>query len=425
MGVATHSRTYLKANATGYLITTAVTAVYDITIRNFGLIGLGSGTALKGIYLQDVGRSLFSNLAFDNFADEAIRINDGNPNHFDRILAQNCLLDRTRAAKTGVFHVELGADDQWIRDSEFTASLSALSSANAYCVAVFIDSSNNFILNVVGEFSDAGFHFGTNAKNNRITSCRADLNWGHGFELVGSSNQFSNCLSLSNGHETTNTYDGFHSESASNNMFIGCSSFSYAAGTEKHRYGFYDDVNSLTNRSIYTNCHSYQHVTASFYGNPFYGIGPLLTDENIVATVADDATPSVDEFKWFNLSAATGALDVTNFDNGTPGQLIYVMDTSANGFVTIKYDVTKIVTLSQADVLMKQRRIYAFKQFNSVWYEIGSQQFAVDTTVAGAGTDGTISSRSANPLGESDGFLKMYNNAGTLVYVPYWEDITP
>jgi len=48
-----------------------------------------------------------------------------------------------------------------------------------------------------------------------------------------------------------------------------------------------------------------------------------------------------------------------------------------------------------------------------------------DETAAGAGTDGTISSRSANALGECDGFLKFYKSDGTLVYVPYWEDITP
>jgi len=48
-----------------------------------------------------------------------------------------------------------------------------------------------------------------------------------------------------------------------------------------------------------------------------------------------------------------------------------------------------------------------------------------DTTSAGAGTDGTISSRSANPLGECDGFAKIELQSGKIVYVPYWEDITP
>jgi hypothetical protein len=51
--------------------------------------------------------------------------------------------------------------------------------------------------------------------------------------------------------------------------------------------------------------------------------------------------------------------------------------------------------------------------------------YTEDTTAAGAGTDGTISSRSANAMGECDGFLKIPKSDGTLVYVPYWDDITP
>jgi hypothetical protein len=51
--------------------------------------------------------------------------------------------------------------------------------------------------------------------------------------------------------------------------------------------------------------------------------------------------------------------------------------------------------------------------------------FTVDTTAAGAGTDGTISSRSASALGECTGFVKMVITGGTTVYVPYWADIDP
>jgi len=51
--------------------------------------------------------------------------------------------------------------------------------------------------------------------------------------------------------------------------------------------------------------------------------------------------------------------------------------------------------------------------------------FEVNTTAAGAGTDGTISSRSASALGECDGFVKTYKTDGTAIYVPYWENITP
>lgn len=54
-----------------------------------------------------------------------------------------------------------------------------------------------------------------------------------------------------------------------------------------------------------------------------------------------------------------------------------------------------------------------------------SGAFETDTTAAGAGADGTISSRSASALGECDGFIKTYKTDGTAIYIPYWESIAP
>jgi hypothetical protein len=67
---------------------------------------------------------------------------------------------------------------------------------------------------------------------------------------------------------------------------------------------------------------------------------------------------------------------------------------------------------------------------NTEWMEFFSKLsrllFVDDvTTAAGAGTDGTISSRSAGALGECDGFIKIQLQSGKVVYIPYWEDITP
>ena len=51
-GTESHNNTYLKANATGNIITTAAGALHGIAIRNIGFIGLGSAVALRGLYLQ-------------------------------------------------------------------------------------------------------------------------------------------------------------------------------------------------------------------------------------------------------------------------------------------------------------------------------------------------------------------------------------
>lgn len=424
-GTKSHSNTYLKASGTGYIITTAATAVHGITVRNLGFIGLGSGTALKGIYLQDVSRSLFEELVFDNIADEAIRINDGNPNHFRRIFAQNCLLDTSQAAKIGVLHIESGADDQWVSECEFTPSLAALTDANKYVCAVVVDSANNFFYGVVAAYGDAGFHITSNGDQNRFFSCRADLNFGHGFEIAGGgSNQFFGCFSYRNGQETDDTYDGFNSASCSGNIFVGCNVESVSGDAAKHRYGFYDDQNSSTVRSSYNGCQSYLHQTAKYSGNQNYGISPSDSDVGLVLPTADDATPSVGGLHFLDLGYYTGATDVTDFDDGVNGQEINIYDNSANGFITIKHSAT-IITTTGADLVMKQNVIYTFKNTYGAWIQVAPQQFSTDTTAAGAGADGTISSRSAGALGECDGFVKMYNSAGTLVYVPYWLDITP
>ena len=409
VGVQSHNKTYLKANATGHIITTSAGAVYDITVRNLGLIGLGSGTALKGLYLQNVGRSLFEDLAFDNIADEAIRINDGNPNHFRRIFAQNCLLDRTQAVKIGVFHVEFGADDQWISNCEFTASSTSLSDANAYICAVVIDSSNNFLSNVVGEISDIGIHITANGDRNRFTACRADINYSHGYEIAGSGNLFVNCYSLSNGHDANDTYDGFHI-TAGGNIFTGSLAESYVADTEKHRYGFYDSVDSNTNRNIYSNCNSLQHISGWFTNNgASYGSGPHTPQLGPFIGTADNATPSVGGFQLFRLNNYTTAVTITNFDDGTAGQTIYIIDESANGYVTIDHG-TNIFTASGTDLKMAQRVVYTFVNRAGYWYQLGNRH--EQETATGAFT---LSPESATVIDSSGGAVSGTLGNGTYI----------
>jgi len=365
-----HSNTYLKANATGHIITTAAGALHGITVRNIGFIGLGSGTALKGIYLQNVSRSIFEDLAFDNFADEAIRINDGNPNHFSRIFAQNCLLDTSQAAKIGVLHIEVGADDQWVSDCEFTASTSSLSDANAYICAVVIDASNCMFRNVIAEISDIGFHLTANGFRNHFIGCRSELNYSHGYEILGYRNQFVGCYSLSNGHETDDTYDGFHSTSAAyGNIFSGCLADCFSTDTEKHRYGFYDGYSGANQRSTYSGCDSKEHQTATYYNNPVYGAGPSIADQGLFLFTADDATPSVDNRTFFSFNSYTGATNVTNFDNGAQGQTIQLLDPTANGYITLVDNAT-IYTNTGANKVLASGKIYTFRLYGTIWREV-------------------------------------------------------
>lgn len=97
-------------------------------------------------------------------------------------------------------------------------------------------------------------------------------------------------------------------------------------------------------------------------------------------------------------ATASGTVTITSSDAQYANLAIFIYDSGAAGTGSAKID--------------------------NVSFEL-SPKFEKDTTAAGAGTDGTISSRSANALGECDGFVKMRLPDGTTVYVPYWEDITP
>lgn len=63
---------------------------------------------------------------------------------------------------------------------------------------------------------------------------------------------------------------------------------------------------------------------------------------------------------------------------------------------------------------------HCFLYSDGSFWHIQTNVVVVDTTAAGDGTDGTISSRSANPLGECNGFIVINGK-----YVPYWNNITP
>ena len=371
LGTRYNYNTFLKANATGHVITTGAAKVYDAKVRNLGLIGLGAGTAVKGIYLQDAVRCRLESLAFDNFSDEAIRINAGNPNYIKDVFAMACLLDTSQAAKIGVLHLEAGVADIFVSDCEFSASLVALTDANAYICAVVVDSGSCFFTNIIAEFADVGIHITAVGAYNNFVNCRGEFNFSHGWEILGAANQFSNCKAYSNSAETDNTYDGFHSTAAANsNIFTGCISLNLAGDTNKHRYGFYDGYSGEGLRSQYVGCHSILHQTAAYYTNPASGVAPSIPDQGLFTLPADVATPNVDNRTFFSFNSYTGATDITNFTNGVQGQAVDIIDPSGNGYITIKNNAT-IYTNTGADKVLATARIYTFRLINAVWYEVG------------------------------------------------------
>ena len=330
---------------------------------------------------------------------------------FNRIFAQNCLLDTSQAAKIGVLHIEEGADDTWVSNSEFTSSAAALSDANAYLCAVFVGSSNNQFQDVIAEISDIGFHIPITGSFNKFTSCRGEFNYSHGWEILGGGNIFTGCLAYSNGRETDDTYDGFHSTATANsNVFSGCMAASEVAGTESHRYGFYDGYSGEGLRSQYTGCHSLYHQTAAYYTNPTAGVSPLIPDQGLFTLPADVATPNVDNRTFFSFYNYTVPTDITNFVNGVQGQVITITDSTSNRYITIKDNAT-IHTNLDADLVLTYDKFYAFRLIGTVWNQVVDQRSGPETATGVY----TCSSEGATKIDSSAGAVTATLGSGKYI----------
>lgn len=77
-----------------------------------------------------------------------------------------------------------------------------------------------------------------------------------------------------------------------------------------------------------------------------------------------DTTPSVLNLPVVTLQN-TGALNITNFDDGQPGQTIKVL---GDGFSTV-VDGAFIKTNTGANKLLLADIIYTFTYINTIWYE--------------------------------------------------------
>ena len=356
-----------KAASTGTILSTdGVATRFNCGVIGLGFNGLGAGTAVKGINFDDVKRGVIRNCSFDNISDEAILLDsDTGACHIEFNFAQNCLLDRTQAAKIGV--LDINGNDHLIRGGEYTASLTSRSDANARLCAVKVQGGEHFLDSVIGEISDVGFHITGVTSDHKYMQCRADLNWTHGYEIEGDAHMH-NCLALRNSRETTNTYDGFNLSSGSGNgTYVDCLVRSLSADAWKHRYGFNDAQDSDTVKNIFTSCRSLLHDTAEFNFAAFAGAANVIPNNAQKSFVDLDTTPDVSGLRnWRTVN--TGATSITNFDGGISGQPITVHVTDAN---TTFVQGATLKTTTLANKLAIINSTYEFYLQNGIWYEVG------------------------------------------------------
>ncbi len=357
-GGAVDYGTVINATTTG----TLMTASFGSGVEGILFNGLGSATALKGFYSNATG-AFVKRCGFNNFADEGIYLDTSSvANTLEDILVQNCLLNTTRSAVNGTVHV-LGTD-HFLNRIEATASLLAKTSTNLYCAGIVIGGTNCFVSSCIGEISDQGIYVSGNL--NRFSICRADLNMGHGFNVIGAGNQIIGCLGRSNSQDTTSTYDNFRADNASgNNLYVGCQSTSDITNVPK--YGYEDLVMSASNKNWYINCINTGTATTPYsaplnYGSVFFNpsgaVNPLTTNST---------TPSVEGYSNYNTQNTSSTL-ITNFTGGQSGQILTLFCT--DNFTTIQHNGSTITLYGLQNLKLVSGVWYQFFNNGGEWYQL-------------------------------------------------------
>jgi hypothetical protein len=359
----------LTAVAAGAVVDTPVATTRSCGVIGLQIRGIGAATAGLGVHFRDVRAGVVAQCFIDNFSDEAI-LEDSSCIGciYEQLHGQNCLLG-TQSAKTGVF--DFSGKDQMANNVEGTASLSALSDANAYLCGIVIRGSNGFYTKLIGEISDEGIHLTSAATLNRISDSRADLNFGHGWNVIGTSNQFSNCIGLNNSQETTNTYDNWNFSGSGSNQTSNCRALSNVAKVAK--YGFNDTINSFSNRNKHFNPTSSGSGTAEFISTA-NGSSFIFDDNQLATLTANSATPSVAGAKFFT-TANTNPTTITDFTGGVKGQEIIVRCADDN--TTIHHNGSTISLFGSAPKKLRNGAYYRFINVTS-WREL--EEFGLGVT---------------------------------------------
>lgn len=371
-GTSAINKTIYKAVNAGWIVEAPDSVASLCGVVGIDFKGLGAGTAAKGVRIGATNYWCFiKNALFDNFSGQAF-VAAGLAAVIEDILVTNCNLT-IPAAKTGAG--EIGGTDNYANRIEASNGRGTVSHAtNLYCVGLAVTGDNNFISQCVGEFSDVGVYVSGN--RNRFTDVRADLNWGHGWQITGAGNQFSACFSLSNGQATTNTYDNVNISGGNNQFDTFQSDFLTAT---LPRYSLNDSYNSDAVKNLYGSACRWgaAYGTATFNMNNFAGGAVQIPQGPVKSWGANDATPSVLGYGYW-ITANTVDTTITNFTNPAPGQVLWLYINDAKTIVT---SGGTIFTAERRTKRLVTGQWYCFIFRNGFWYEMaGEQSFRATAT---------------------------------------------
>lgn len=365
-GVTTQlPRLIADSGTSGWMIDTPASEVNTAGILGLGFKGAGVGENQGGVRGQNFRAVTISGCSFDDFDNQAIQQLAGGQNTYFFNFAQNCLLDITRASKSGV--IEIVGADCTIYGGEYTPSLSAVSDSNLrICGIALIGGGNHFVYFVVAEFADVGIY--NSGTHNKLFGARADNNWGHGFEfaLAASQNMLVGCHGFTNGQGTNDTYADFKMVGSLNRL-TGCFGDVAAITTNRVKYTFEDSCTSDVFKNYYVGCSGENYVTSEFgLANTVNASAVTVFSGPPKVFTNADTTPDVTNYNFF-IANNSGATSITTFDNGVGGQEITVIAITAN---TTFVNGSGINTTTGANVSATSGKPYKFILYNSIWYGI-------------------------------------------------------
>lgn len=336
-----------------------------------GIIGIdfkggGLNTAGGGVNLRAGSNDwIVTACKWDYFADEAL-VTNGLIGRFSDLSGTNCLLNRTRSSRTGVF-VFNGADN-FIERIQGNTGITAIQSSDLYLCGILIGGANNYAVNLEGELSEIGVCVTATGAMHKLINCRADLNYGHGF--YGSA-MMSNCHALNNSNGNSGIYSGFVMDNRS--QLSNCR----ADGT--HKYGLdwisSADQSGLALKPRVAAFHSTAHVTAAIADTLFNGFLHTIYNGFQRGT---GSTPNVEGIGTYIPTDSTPT-DITDLLGGIKGQRVVIF---GNSNITLVRSSTFIVKGCTSDgrKTMRLGGTYEFWRGNGIWYEVGAQTPAIGTT---------------------------------------------
>lgn len=296
---------------TGDVIATAEypTMTYGCGIHNIGIYGNASATSGRGVYWsQGMFWYSMTNCLVRRCAGVGVFVGGQVGAIRGNFIGYNALY----GVASFTFYkgqMEVYGTDHFIEQNEIhgiydpaTFDGAALSNASLYAVSCLVQSVACFFSRNVFEIADQGLvlisqhvdktggsgradpYYPAYCAANTFVQNRSDRNLGHGSQLIATNstsgpflNSFIGCVSLHNGRNADNTYDGFREQATGAvypyaNSFVGCVVMDTDGAANNVKYGFNPAtavaLQATINRSVYSGnrAHWNSYTTAAFNG---------------------------------------------------------------------------------------------------------------------------------------------------------------